>query len=311
MGMDRVIALDVGGTLVKFGVVSREGALIGAGSFETLAQEGGASLMARILTKIHALYAEHPGVGAVALSSPGLISQDHGSIAFAGGNLPGWSGMQVARQVRQGTGLPCYVENDVNAAALGERWLGAAQGCRMLLMLALGTGVGGAAIWRGQLITGAGGGAGEFGHIVLYPGGHLCTCGQNGCLEQYASTGALKRRTGTLPEGHPARGDVRALFESGRAGDGAALRVLDGWIHDLSIGIASLTHAFNPDVVLLGGGVSEQGEFLLSRVRAQLQKLIIPSFFDGLRVEAAKLGNDAALLGAAKAVFEKTESILF
>jgi glucokinase-like ROK family protein len=311
MGMDRVIALDVGGTLVKFGVVSKEGQLIGAGSFETRAGEGGQSLMARILAKTHDLSADYPGSGAVALSSPGLISADHGSIVFAGGNLPGWSGMPVARRVRQGTGLPCYVENDVNAAALGERWLGAAQGCRMLLMLALGTGVGGAAIARGQLITGAGGGAGEFGHIVLYPGGHLCTCGQNGCLEQYASTGALKRRTGVLPEGHPARGDVRALFQSGRAGDEAALKVLDEWVYDLSVGIASLTHAFNPDVVLLGGGVSEQGDFLLNRVRAQLQRLVIPSFFKGLNVEAAKLGNDAALLGAAKAVFEKTEGMLF
>jgi glucokinase-like ROK family protein len=309
--MNRVIALDVGGTLVKFGVVSRDGALEGVGNFETRAQEGGEALMGRILEKIHDLIAEHPGAAAVALSSPGLISQDHGSIVFAGGNLPGWTGIEVARRVRQSTGLPCYVENDVNAAALGERWMGAAAGCRMLVMLALGTGVGGAAIARGQLLTGAGGGAGEFGHIVLYPGGHLCTCGQRGCLEQYASTGALKRRTGVLPDGHPARGDVRALFSSCRAGDGAALKVLDEWVYDLTVGIASLTHAFNPDVVLLGGGVSEQGDFLLDRVRTQLRELVIPSFFENLSIEAAKLRNDAALLGAASAVFEKTEGMLF
>jgi glucokinase-like ROK family protein len=309
--MNRVIALDVGGTLVKYGVVARDGALFSAGSFETRAQEGGEALMGRILAQIHALTAAHPGAAAVTVSSPGLISADHSTIEFAGGNLPGWSGMPVARRVRQGTGLPCYVENDVNAAALGERWLGAAAGCRMLVMLALGTGVGGAAIARGQLITGAGGGAGEFGHIVLYPGGHLCTCGQKGCLEQYASTGALRRRTLDLPDGHPARDNVRGLFESCRRGDGAAVSVLDGWIYDLAVGMASLTHAFNPDVLLLGGGVSEQGEFLLDRVRAQLEKLVIPSFYKGLRVEAAKLGNDAALLGAASAVFDKTDGMLF
>lgn len=309
--MDRVIALDVGGTLVKYGVVSKEGRLFSAGSFETRAQEGGEALMRRILEQIHALNAAHPGAAAVAVSSPGLIGADHGTIKFAGGNLPGWSGMPVARRVRQGTGLPCYVENDVNAAALGERWMGAAVGCRMLVMLALGTGVGGAAIARGQLLTGAGGGAGEFGHIVLYPGGLPCTCGQKGCLEQYASTGALRRRTLNLPDGHPARDNVRGLFESCRTGDGAALRLLDDWVYDLTVGMASLTHAFNPDVLLLGGGVSEQGEFLLDRVRAQLEKLVIPSFYRGLRVSAAKLGNDAALLGAASAVFEKNEGMLF
>jgi len=311
--MDRVIALDVGGTLVKYGVVSKEGALESAGSFETRAREGGEALMGRILDQVHALTADHLGAAAVAVavSSPGLISADHGAIEFAGGNLPGWSGMPVARRVRQGTGLPCYVENDVNAAALGERWKGAAAGCRMLVMLALGTGVGGAAIARGQLITGAGGGAGEFGHIVLYPGGLLCTCGQKGCLEQYASTGALRRRTLELPEGHPARDNVRGLFASCRAGDLNALKLLDEWVYDLAVGMASLTHAFNPDVLLIGGGVSEQGEYLLGRVRDQLQKLVIPSFYKDLRVEAAKLGNDAALLGAASAVFEKTEGMLF
>ncbi len=309
--MDWVIALDVGGTLVKYGVVSKGGQLFDTGSFETKAQEGGEALMGRILDQIHRLTAGHSGAAAVALSSPGLISADHGSIEFAGGNLPGWSGMPVARRVRQSTGLPCYVENDVNAAALGERWMGAAAGCRMLVMLALGTGVGGAAIARGQLITGASGGAGEFGHIVLYPGGLPCTCGQNGCLEQYASTGALRRRTLTLPEGHPALDNVRALFECCRSGDGVALKLLDEWVYDLSVGIASLTHVFNPDVVLIGGGVSEQGEYLLNRVRAQLDVLVIPSFNKGLRVEAAMLGNDAALLGAASAVFEKTEGMLF
>lgn len=309
--MDRVIALDVGGTLVKYGVVSKDGELFSAGSFETRAKEGGEALMGRILDQIHALTALHSGAAAVAVSSPGLISADHSTIKFAGGNLPGWSGMQVARRVRQGTGLPCYVENDVNAAALGERWMGAAAACRMLVMLALGTGVGGAAIARGQLLTGAGGGAGEFGHIVLYPEGLLCTCGQKGCLEQYASTGALRRRTLALPEGHPARDDVRGLFECCRRGDGAALHVLDGWVHDLAMGMASLTHALNPDVMLLGGGVSEQGDFLLDRVRLELEKLVIPSFFKGLRVSAAKLGNDAALLGAASAVFDKTDGMLF
>ena len=309
--MDRVIALDVGGTLVKYGVVSKDGKLFSAGSFETRAKEGGEALMGRILDQIHALTALHSGAAAVAVSSPGLISADHSTIEFAGGNLPGWSGMPVARRVRQGTGLPCYVENDVNAAALGERWMGAAAGCRMLLMLALGTGVGGAAIARGQLLTGAGGGAGEFGHIVLHPEGLPCTCGQKGCLEQYASTGALRRRTLSLPEGHPARDDVRGLFESCRKGDGAAMNVLDGWVHDLAVGMASLTHAFNPDVMLLGGGVSEQGDFLLDRVRLALEKLVIPSFFKGLRVSAAKLGNDAAILGAASAVFDKTDGMLF
>ncbi len=197
-----------------------------------------------------------------------------------------------------------------STAALGERWLGAARGCRTLVMLALGTGVGGAAVERGQLLSGARR-RGEFGHIVLYPGGLQCTCGQKGLSGQYASTGALRRRTRALPDGHPARGDVRALFDRCRAGDGACLEILDGWVYDLCVGMASLIHAFNPDMLLVGGGVSEQGDFLLERVRARLEGLVISPFYDGLAVEAAKLGNDAALLGAAFAVFERLEGWSF
>ena len=304
--MPSVIAMDVGGTAVKYALVDQDGGISCLGSMDTRAQEGGEALMARMLEQMRLLERGRDDVIGVAVSTAGQVSRDHASVVYAA-NLPGWTGMPIARRVRQHTGHPCVVENDVNAAALGERWLGAAQDCRALLMLTLGTGVGGALIVSGQLITGATGAAGEFGHLCLYPNGLPCDCGRRGCFERYASTSALKARTLALPEGHVARGEVKALFDACRAGDRAARGILDNWLEDLAQGLASLVHCFNPDVLLLGGGVSAQGEYLSELVCEKLKHKVIPSFLVGLEVKTAQLGNRAGLLGAACSLFSRAD----
>ncbi|MEF9895103.1 MAG: ROK family protein [Clostridia bacterium] len=308
--MASVVALDVGGTAVKYGIVDESGDISREGSFPTEAEKGGQALMARMLSTIDRLSAGVEALLGVGVSTAGHVSQDHAMVRLAT-NIPGWTGMQVARNVRQHTGLPCLVENDVNAAAQGERWMGAARECRALVMLTLGTGVGGAAILNGQLMTGAGGAAGEFGHITLYPGGLHCECGQDGCFEKYASAGALTRRTrGELPPAHPAHGDVKALFACARAGDAAAEKVLGAWLDDLALGLASLISCYNPDVLLLGGGVSAQGAYLSDAVRARLEARVLPTFLEGLSVRTAQLGNRAGMLGAAYGLFSRRDHLV-
>lgn len=302
--MGSVIAMDVGGTAVKYAVVDQRGGISQQGSMETRAQEGGEALMARMLSQMDRMKGED--ILGVAVSTAGHVSCDHASVVYAS-NLPGWTGMPIARRVRQHTGHPCIVENDVNAAALGERWLGAARDCRALLMLTLGTGVGGAVIMNGQLLTGAGGAAGEFGHICLHPGGMACDCGLQGCFERYASTSALKARSLSLPQGHPGRGDVKALFAASRQGDWDAAAVLSPWLEDLAQGLASLVHCYNPDVLLLGGGVSAQGQYLSDLVYARLKDKVMPSFLTGLQVKTALLGNQAGMLGAAYSLLSKAD----
>lgn len=302
--MGSVIAMDVGGTAVKYALVDQQGAISRQGLMETRAQEGGEALMERMLAQMERLAKGRDDLLGVAISTAGHVSRDRASVVYAS-NLPGWTGMPVARRVRQRTGYPCVVENDVNAAALGERWLGAARDCRALLMVTLGTGVGGAAIVGGQLLTGAEGAAGEFGHICLYPGGLPCDCGQQGCFERYASTSALKRLSGQLPQDHPGHGEVKALFAACRQGDPAAQAILDRWLEDLSQGLASLVHCYNPDVLLLGGGVSAQGEYLSGQVCLKLQRKVMPSFMAGLAVKTAALGNQAGMLGAAYSLLSR------
>lgn len=302
--MGSVIAMDVGGTAVKYALVDQQGAISRQGLMDTRAQEGGEALMERMLAQMEQLARGQEGLLGVAVSTAGHVSRDRASVVYAS-NLPGWTGMPIARRVRQRTGYPCVVENDVNAAALGERWLGAAQDCQALLMVTLGTGVGGAAIVGGRLLTGAGGAAGEFGHLCLYPGGLPCDCGQQGCFERYASTSALKRLSAALPQGHPGRGEVKALFEACRQGDSAAQAILDRWLDDLAQGLASLIHCYNPDVLLLGGGISAQGEYLARQVRQRLKDKVMPSFFSGLAVKTATLGNQAGMLGAAYSLLSR------
>lgn len=306
MDVPSAIAMDVGGTAVKYALVDQRGGISALGSMDTRAHEGGEALMARMLKQMQVLGQGRDDIMGVAVSTAGQVSRDHASVVYAS-NLPGWTGMPIARRVRQHTGHPCVVENDVNAAALGERWLGAAQDCRALLMLTLGTGLGGAAIMNGQLITGAEGAAGEFGHLCLYPGGLPCDCGRRGCFERYASTSALKTRSLTLPQGHPARGEVKVLFDACRAGDLASRDILDCWLEDLTQGLAGLVHCFNPDVLLLGGGVSAQGDHLSGLVYERMKDKVIPSFLVGLQVKTAQLGNRAGLLGAAYSLFSRAD----
>lgn len=302
--MGSVVALDVGGTDVKYAVVDASGALSREGSFPTRAHEGGEALVRRMAERVNELRAQDASIRGVAVSTAGQVLLDHATVSFAS-NIPGLSGLNLGEALRKATDLPCHVENDVNAAALGEQWLGAARGARALIMLTLGTGVGGAAIMDDRLFTGARGSAGEFGHMTLYPGGDPCPCGQVGCFERYASAGALERATHALPAAHPARGDLRALFDACRAGDADALCVLERWVDDLAMGLTNLVHGFNPDVILLGGGVSAQGAYLSERVYARLAARALPSFMEGVRVETAALHNSAGLLGAARALFEK------
>ena len=188
--------------------------------------------------------------------------------------------------------------NDANAALLGETFCGGAVGAQNVVMLTLGTGVGGGVLADGRLLTGHRGIAGEMGHFTLYQDGVPCPCGKKGCYESYASTTALLRAA------EKAAGEAnlngRVLFDRLKNGDPVLQNVLDKWLDDVAAGITGLIHIFNPELVLIGGGVSRQEELLLKPLKARVLRGAMPRFTEALRIERAVLGNDAGLIGAAK-----------
>ncbi|MGH2317047.1 ROK family protein [Planococcus sp. SE5232] len=291
--------IDIGGTFIKYAVVDQEGLFLFHGSAPTDAPSGSKKLIAKVLRLCDQMMADFE-IGGIAISSAGQIDALRGVVVFATDNLPGYTGTRLAALVSGHTGLPVSVENDVNCTALGESWKGAARGVENFLCVTIGTGVGGALFLNGKLYTGAGFSAGEIGHLVLYPGGKACTCGSRGCYEQYASSSALQQ---LISAEFSEWMDVKTFFERVKAEDSNALLLFDDWIDDLTTGLQSLVHLFNPELIVIGGGISAQGEFLRQAIESSLNKKIMPNHKKHLQIKMAEHDNKSNLLGAAKNFF--------
>ena len=280
-----ILTLDIGGTAVKSGTFS-DGRLVAFEEFPTQAKQGADFMVDNICTYIRE---KHPD--AVGISTSGQVDPTDGSIAFATDAMPGYTGFPLQRYVAEQTGLPTVVENDVNSAAIGEAHFGAAQGLSDFLCLTYGTGIGGAVFINGQLYKGVNGVAGEVGHIITHYNGHPCNCGGKGCYETYASTSALVRRAEeTL--GKKVTG--RDLYASRT--EAAVRTLLDQWADEIVAGLTSLTHTFNPQALILGGGLMSQPE-IISLVQNKFADRVLPSFSKA-KILAAQLGNQAGIYGA-------------
>ncbi|TCP25575.1 glucokinase-like ROK family protein [Scopulibacillus darangshiensis] len=287
-------AVDIGGTAIKYGVVNSEGKIIAHASMPTEAALGGEHVIKRVIACCAEIRASWQLEG-IAISSAGQIDNVHGEVVHATDNIPGFTGMAIADMVREATGLPVSVENDVNCTALGEAWMGAASRYDDFLCVTIGTGIGGALFLDGELYTGANFSAGELGHIILYPQGVPCTCGSKGCYEQYASSKALA----DLAEAAFARPiALPDFFTLVREGDLKAIEVFDHWLDDLTTGMQTLVHIFNPSLIVIGGGISAQGEWLRASIQTRLEEKVMPNHRRSLEVKLAEKANGANLLGA-------------
>jgi len=287
-------AFDIGGTNIKYGVLNGAGDILFKAKIATNAKEGGKAVIGQV--KEHAKYLlEHYELNGIAISTAGQINKQEGSVIHATESLPGYTGLNIKEKLENTFGLPVVVDNDVNCAALGEYWKGAARGQNHFLCMTLGTGIGGAIVMDGSVYNGAAYSAGEFGHMTLYPGGDACLCGDNGCYEQYASSRALEQRVlNYFQESIP----LPELFNQARNGNQGAEFVLDHWMDDVALGMKSLVHIFNPPLIVIGGGISEQGDYLLEKLQKKVATRIMPSFQRSLQIKLAENGNDANLQGA-------------
>lgn len=287
----RILCADIGGTSIKLGIVDSEGQLSGFTEIPTEAKKGGARVMENLISGLSTFGDDYDAIG---ISTAGQVDRKKGSIIYANDNIPGFTGTEIKVILEKRFSKPVEVENDVNCAALGEGSYGAGKDFPDFLCLTYGTGIGGAIILGGKLYRGSGGVAGEFGHMLVHPGGKTCSCGKKGCYEVYASARMLI----SMAEAADAHvGDGRELFRRIASGDPLMTRVLEDWADEAAIGIASLIHIFNPSAIVLGGGIMEQDAALV-HIEKKTRELVMDSF-QAVTFLKAELGNRAGLFGAA------------
>lgn len=314
-----VVAVDLGGTSFKGGVVSNSGQVIGRVRRPTPKSEDYEEILSAILGLFKDLETLCPTETdvpncAIAIGVPGLVSPSTGDVTdcfnIFGRRHPT---VHLGRDLIKRTGREVRVDRDVNLAALGEHWIGAGRGKQNLVCVFIGTGIGGGIIMNDQLIRGSFGAAGEFGHLTVERHGLPCGCGNRGCVEQYASGTAIARRffeSSGAASGSSKREleavqgrTARQVFDLARSGDRLATSVIDDACKYLGTAIADVVTLLSPDLVVLGGGVARQFDLMAERVQAEIRARCRPAVFDACSLVASELWDDAALVGGARLLF--------
>jgi glucokinase len=299
MGSSLAIGIDLGGSNLRTAVVTDSGTVLKKYKDKTPVGDGPSATVALMASRIKEICKEFPKPKGVGVGSPGPLSRKLGKI-FQTPNLPGFDGFELVKKLEALCEIPVVLDNDAKCAAFAEAKFGAARGHKNFVMLTLGTGIGGGVFEDGHMIYGKSDGACELGHMTLYPEGRECHCHNRGCFEQYCSATALQRRVF-----ESLKIDLKnpEIFERAHKEDEQILKVMKEVGTDLGIGIASLVNIFDPEAVIVGGGImSEGGEPLLTYAREAIVGRCFESSRRGLKIAAAECGGDAGVLGAASLV---------
>jgi glucokinase len=313
------IGIDIGGTSIKGASINDKGIILDRFSLDVNKDDQPEKTIGDLCDVINEFVKTHKydePIEGIGIGSPGVINHDRGEI-LSSPNLPTWEHFYLRDFVESRTGYKVYINNDANVAALGEAVFGSGKEYNNAIMLTLGTGVGSGIIMNKRIYDGNLHQGAEIGHMVIRVGGRPCGCGRRGCLETYASATALINDTKKALEKDPkslmadeikllGKLDARVPFNAMRKGDKAATRVVKGYIKSLSEGILNICNIFRPEVVILSGGVANEGDFLIKRIKRYMKKydygMIHSPFVD---VKQAKLGYDSGKIGAACLVFSK------
>lgn len=311
----KLLGIDLGGTTIKFGILTLEGEVQEKWAIETNTLENGRHIVSDIVESLKhrlSLYGltkdDFLGIG---MGSPGAV--DRTSKTVTGAFNLNWADTQeVGSVIEKEVGIPFFIGNDANVAALGERWVGAGANNPDVVFVTLGTGVGGGVIADGNLIHGVAGAGGEIGHMIVDPeNGFMCTCGNKGCLETVASATGVVRVARQLAEQYEGSSAIKAAIDNGDTvtskdifiaaedGDKFANSVVERVSRYLGLAAANISNILNPDSVVIGGGVSAAGEFLRSRVEKYFVTFAFPQVKKSTKIKIAELGNDAGIIGAA------------
>lgn len=285
------VLIDIGGTAIKHGIATIDGTLQQRGEMPTQAQEfGGPGIVAKVKDICRSALEQYgkERIGGVAISTAGMVDPDQGKIIYALPDaIPDYTGVNYKELITQEFNLPCEVENDVNCAALGEMWLGAAKGCHSIFCMTIGTSIGGALICHERLISGASNSAGEIAYMRV-PGGMLHELASTTHLVKYYA----KLRGCPISEVNGIR-----IFNEAEAGDEVAQAAIADLIEHLSDGITNVVSVQNPQAVVLGGGIMAREDYLRPRLEQALATKLRPIVLKATRLEFAKLRNDAGMLG--------------
>ena len=287
--MKHYMCFDIGGTSVKFGVAGENGALLQKNEIPNVITQKGVDGLVESLASVTEQCQKEYSLRGIAVSTAGVVDPEKGLILYAPKYFPGYPGTALGERLEKRCGLPCTVENDVNAAALGEYWLGAGQGAKSLFCITVGTGIGGCALLDGRVIHGAACFGGEAGLQHITP---------DSTWEEMASTRALIRNVAAA-KGIPETAlDGRKIFALAQGGDEEAAAAIARQMDDLATGIANICYILNPERIIVGGGIAAQETYLYPLLDAALRKKLFPLVYEKLTLRFAALQNDAGMLGA-------------
>ena len=286
----RILAFDIGGTFIKYGIVNENFEIEEIHKIPTVAKSGGQALIERVIDIVES----YDNIDRIGISTAGQVDSENGVVVYSTGNIPEYTGMAVKKLVEKKTGILTFVENDVNCAAIGEAQFGAAKGFNDFICLTYGTGVGGAIYLNGKIYKGFGSSAGELGHMIIHAGGKRCTCGGEGCYECYASATALlnavKKVTNKELDGFE-------VFSRENFNKPEIRSEIDKWIDEIILGLMNVIYVFNPPLIVLGGGILNE-DYIIDLIDRKIYNRLMDNFRT-VKIVRAKNGNKSGLLGAA------------
>ncbi|HHT9130311.1 MAG TPA: ROK family protein [Candidatus Brocadiaceae bacterium] len=312
-----VIGIDLGGTNLKAGLVGKDGKITHRLSIKTNYNADSQAisnqifeLIDEIIKDAHVKKSDIIGVG---LGSPGLIDKKGETIIFSP-NLPRWRNIPIKLFVTERFSMPCVLENDANAAAWGEKWVGAGKDVNSLVMLTLGTGIGGGIVIDNKLWRGANNVAAEIGHMIIHMDGPKCSCGNNGCIEAYASATAMVRRFKESLKGGASSSlkdsreiTAKMINDAAFQGDRASLDIIEETGRYLGIALVNVMHILNPEMIVLTGGMIGSGELLMNPIRQVTKQKAFEASYRDTKIVFSQLGNDAGIIGAAGCLLKELE----
>jgi glucokinase len=307
-----VIGVDLGGTNMRTALLSPDGLILDRHKVSTHAAEGWKQVVARLVENIvryqKIAIGKGLNVAAAGVGAPGVIQMESG-IVVKSPNFPDWNNLPLKEVLEKALNVPVFIENDANAAALGERWLGAGRDINSMILLTLGTGVGGGIVLNKQIWQGADGMAGEIGHMTLIPDGRLCGCGNTGCLEMYASARGIVQsyREAVNSSGIAMVAELSSeqIYQAARDGEKVACKVMKDMGRMLGIGIANLINIFNPQMIVLGGGVKDAWQLFINATQEEVMRRAFKVPAERTKIVPSLLGDDAGMVGAAAVALQK------
>lgn len=286
----RILTFDVGGTFIKYGVCDDNFEFIEKHKVPTDAKRGGQALVEKIIDIVET----YDNIDRVAISTAGQVDSKRGIIVHSTDNIPYYTGMMVKKIIENKTGITTFVENDVNAAALGEAYFGSAKGYSDFICMTIGTGIGGALFLNGKLYQGSTASAGEIGHMIIHPGGKECTCGGEGCYECYGSANALITAVNKVSD-EPL--DSFQIFEKENFERPEIRSEIDKWIDEIITGLINIIYIFNPPLIVIGGGIMNEN-YIIDLIDRKIYNRLMENYRN-VNIVRSKLGNTAGMLGAA------------